>query len=482
MILNQYPFFEMASMVELPYLTNREERYHYFIKMDSKNIYILLFQETGAFNATFRLARELKKQGYTVVYIVDGEFEAYVASHQFTTFTVDLQFREEEKIFGKTADRWQRLKEYADTDLTQIREIAQRGASGDIVLLDQIVWWLGVPFIEREIPVLGLNTTLASAWNYSTPPVFLNTLPQPGRSQMVRYLQSLWDWLKLFCFAYPNRVNVPAYELMLGYIARSPHHLRKRMVERHGLKVSWGEYGYRLKIPEIVLSPREFDFPQAPDSPSRCYVGASVDPNRNDELHPLGKASEGRGTQPFESDLSFIDSQKQLIYCSLGTYGHLLCEERIEFYSAVMEAMRHFTDCQLLIQISKSEDVERSRPPLPNVRILTWAPQLELLSRASLFITHGGFSSVREAIYYGVPMLVFPFLNDQFGNSARIVFHQLGLRGDIKQITVQRLVELIKQMFSTPLYRQRAKKMQTIFLEQENCDRGARFILEFMEK
>ncbi|WP_307102242.1 nucleotide disphospho-sugar-binding domain-containing protein [Arthrobacter globiformis] len=47
--------------------------------------------------------------------------------------------------------------------------------------------------------------------------------------------------------------------------------------------------------------------------------------------------------------------------------------------------------------------------PLPaNVLASRFVPQLEVLARAALFVTHGGMNSVNEAMYAGVPMLVIP--------------------------------------------------------------------------
>ena len=43
-----------------------------------------------------------------------------------------------------------------------------------------------------------------------------------------------------------------------------------------------------------------------------------------------------------------------------------------------------------------------------------YAPQLALLPRASVFITHGGANSVMEALRFGVPLLLSPVCNDQF--------------------------------------------------------------------
>ena len=40
-------------------------------------------------------------------------------------------------------------------------------------------------------------------------------------------------------------------------------------------------------------------------------------------------------------------------------------------------------------------------------------PQLQLLEKVAVFVTHGGANSVMEALYYGVPMLVVPYHLEQ---------------------------------------------------------------------
>ncbi len=46
--------------------------------------------------------------------------------------------------------------------------------------------------------------------------------------------------------------------------------------------------------------------------------------------------------------------------------------------------------------------------------------QLAVLSRSSMFITHGGFNSVQEALVAGVPMLLFPQMQEQVLNADRV--------------------------------------------------------------
>ncbi len=59
-------------------------------------------------------------------------------------------------------------------------------------------------------------------------------------------------------------------------------------------------------------------------------------------------------------------------------------------------------------------------------------------------ITHGGASSVKKCLYYGVPMIVIPFAEDQYGTAARVVYHGLGVRAELRKLTVKHLQDLVE--------------------------------------
>jgi UDP:flavonoid glycosyltransferase YjiC (YdhE family) len=62
------------------------------------------------------------------------------------------------------------------------------------------------------------------------------------------------------------------------------------------------------------------------------------------------------------------------------------------------------------IVLSLGEHVDpKEIGPLPTTAItVKWAPQLELLKRASVCITHAGLNTVLEALAQGVPQVAIP--------------------------------------------------------------------------
>ncbi|MBJ7520835.1 MAG: hypothetical protein JHC84_14150 [Solirubrobacteraceae bacterium] len=107
---------------------------------------------------------------------------------------------------------------------------------------------------------------------------------------------------------------------------------------------------------------------------------------------------------PLMDDLA----DEPLIYVSLGT----LFNERAPFLRACLEA---FADepGRVLLSIGTRVDPATLGPLPANALIRASVPQLQVLQRTRLFVTHGGINSVSEALAYGVPMVLFPQTADQ---------------------------------------------------------------------
>lgn len=72
-----------------------------------------------------------------------------------------------------------------------------------------------------------------------------------------------------------------------------------------------------------------------------------------------------------------------------------------------------------------------------NVIVSGYTPQLDLLDRASVMITHGGANSVMEALSADVPVLIHPICNDQFHQAWFLENAQCG-----KEINIETMNDL----------------------------------------
>ena len=68
---------------------------------------------------------------------------------------------------------------------------------------------------------------------------------------------------------------------------------------------------------------------------------------------------------------------------------------------------------QVIMSIGSNVSEASLGPPPPNVIVQAYVPQLDVLQRASAFVTHGGMNSVSESLYYGVPLVVIPQMGEQ---------------------------------------------------------------------
>jgi len=101
----------------------------------------------------------------------------------------------------------------------------------------------------------------------------------------------------------------------------------------------------------------------------------------------------------------WLDPARPLVYCSFGSQIYY----QPALFRRVLEAV---ADRPVQLVVSAS-DLDLGAVPA-NVLVRAYVPQLEVLRRTSVMITHGGANSVMEAIACGVPLLVAPLCNDQF--------------------------------------------------------------------
>ena len=104
------------------------------------------------------------------------------------------------------------------------------------------------------------------------------------------------------------------------------------------------------------------------------------------------------------------------------------------------------------------------------------APQLSLLERASLCITHGGMNTTLESLSNGVPMVAIPITNDQPAVAARIAWTKTGEVIALDNCTVDSLATAIRQVLWQPEYRHNASKFKTEIANAGGVTKAAEII------
>ena len=449
----------------------------------SRTILVGMAPETSAMMATFKIARSLTQRGHRIVYLVLADFAPFVASQGFETHIIFedlfpvgsikhlLVFDAECKALFQKIDSKSESKPAFSwlAQLKTARSIRKRNRSffrgrflhGDIreainrtsahlILTDPLISGMSVPALLAGTRVLYLCNAFVQRVNRFTPPTFSNLIPRQGvRSQ----LSLMWLWQQLLL---KNRLRRWTESLFfggsdqLGWLKQEIRRLRLRMVN--------GEYGRRLDLPEIMMMPREFDFPALAPNPKRIYMSGTVDLNRK----------EG------DFDWQRLDRTRRLVLCSLGTYTYYPSFHR--FCQAVSDAMAFKKEWVLVLNIGNRLTADNFRNVPENVILSNGVPQLSLLRKASLRINQGGTQTIRECVSLGVPMVCFPCQTDQPGTTARVVFHGLGERGDVANASPESISKLIELVGESTSYRNRIESMRSKFLDEDSFERGIRFI------
>ena len=141
-----------------------------------------------------------------------------------------------------------------------------------------------------------------------------------------------------------------------------------------------------------------------------------------------------------------------LIYASMGT----LQNRQGPIFQAIATACAGL-DAQLVLSLGSHD--QRLELKLPNAAIVVpFAPQLELLRRAALTITHAGLNTALESLAQGVPMVAIPITNDQPGVASRLEWLGLARIVPLARLTAHRLRACVRTVFSESHYRARAQQ------------------------
>jgi MGT family glycosyltransferase len=158
-----------------------------------------------------------------------------------------------------------------------------------------------------------------------------------------------------------------------------------------------------------------------------------------------------------------------LIYASLGTLVNGLSH----VYKAILQAVAKLPDVQLVLSVGKNINSNELGPIPLNTSVVTSAPQIELLKRATLCITHAGLNTALESLGQGVPMVAIPIAYDQPGVAARIAHHGVGEFVGVEEVTADRLSTLISKVLGDPGYRDKARYFQKVIAKTNGLDKAA---------
>ncbi len=208
-------------------------------------------------------------------------------------------------------------------------------------------------------------------------------------------------------------------------------------------------------LAQICQMPREFDFPRLAGPANFHYLGPFLDARSGGGGTPAGAPF------PFEQ----LDG-RPLIYASFGT----LQSGAMAYFERIAQACSGLA-AQLVIAAGPFEgEMPRFEG---NPIAVRWAPQMDLLSRAALTITHAGLNTTMQSLACGVPMVAIPMTHDQPAIAARVGWTGSGIVIAPGQTSVARLREAIATTLSDPKYRASAARLRDAIQRSGGVGRAA---------
>ncbi|MFC6083617.1 glycosyltransferase [Sphaerisporangium aureirubrum] len=161
---------------------------------------------------------------------------------------------------------------------------------------------------------------------------------------------------------------------------------------RHG--VLWSARTHSARSPILNLMPT-----------IPALVGDDAVTDDGVRLVGLPGAAGTRGDEVAFSGLDRVDPGRPVVYVSFGTIFH----RRPDLLRTVITGAAA-TGAQVIASVG---DLAEELALPGDVLTAPYLPQREVLERADVFITHGGYNSVAESIRAATPMLVIPLAVDQ---------------------------------------------------------------------
>ncbi|CAA9589838.1 Zeaxanthin glucosyl transferase [uncultured Synechococcales cyanobacterium] len=384
---------------------------------------------TGHLNTMLPLGKELQRRGHrvTLFALLDAESKTLAAGLEFkgigeSEFPQGVMaelLAQLGKLSGREALRYTIIT-LKNTAAVLLRDApkAMKEAGVEALLVDQVSPEGGTVADFLGIPFITICSAVVLNRDPSVPPHFTNW----------NYNPALWGQLR-------NRVGYQVLKQITNPITGVINEYRQEWkLPKHS-----NPNERYSQLAQISQQPAELEFPRKQLPQCFYFTG----PYHS----PVGREVPGF---PYEK----LTGQP-LIYASMGTVQNRL----IGVFQQIAEACVGL-DAQLVISLGGSAKIKFLPELAGSPLVVEYAPQLELLQKATLTITHAGMNTTLESLNNGIPMVAIPIANDQPGIAARVVWAGCGKALPVRSINVPRLRTAIQKVLTEDSYKQNAVRLQ----------------------
>jgi zeaxanthin glucosyltransferase len=211
-------------------------------------------------------------------------------------------------------------------------------------------------------------------------------------------------------------------------------------------------------FPELALiaqMPQCLDFPRSTLPHHFHYTGPFVDAAARPYVDFPWERLDGR----------------PVVYASLGTTR----KGDPKTFHLIAEACDGL-NLQLVISLGGRRDPEMLLGLPGDPLVLRAVPQLELLKRVEIVITHGGLNTALETLMEGKPMIVIPKTFDQPAVAASLQRLRVAEALALKGLSAERIHSTLRNMLGDPSYGNAARELQAIIRSTHGLERAADLI------
>jgi zeaxanthin glucosyltransferase len=315
-------------------------------------------------------------------------------------------------------------------------ERAIRESRADALVLDATCRGLNLVAMHLKLPFIHVSNAMHFDFSGHTPLCLVDTPYRPGTLAFVR-----------------NLLTIKAFLLMGSPVTA----LERAYAKRVGLTIDVADpQAHRSRLAQLTQTPKEFDFPSG-------HWPAN--------FHHSGPFHDASLRAPIDFPWDKLTGEP-LIYASMGT----LQNGSEQLFNAIAAAAQA-PGRQLVLSIGANLDGSKITPLATNTIVVKNAPQIDVLKRATLCITHAGLNTVLESLSAGVPMVAIPITNDQPGVAARVAYTHAGVVLAFKKLTGDAGAEKLRAAIETVLkdtsYRDNAQSIQRAIVSINGLEKAA---------
>ncbi|MBY0595308.1 macrolide family glycosyltransferase [Bacillus bingmayongensis] len=192
---------------------------------------------------------------------------------------------------------------------------------------------------------------------------------------------------------------------------------------------------------------------------------------QNDYIFVGPSIAENGTSNDFPIDLL---KRTRVIYISMGT----IMNNQPEFYQKCFVALKDL-NVKVVLSIGKQLTAEQLGDIPDNFIVRNYVPQLDILRQTDVFISHCGMNSTSESLYFEVPLVMLPIINDQHTIAERVRELGAGMMLNIQQLSVEDIKEAVSTMLINPIYKKNTKKISQSFRNAGGYARAANEIFKF---